>query len=234
MANMSTPPQPPPDLYERLTPKTKKKRTSARSAEGGRANFELKKLLPLPDDWKKKSEQTLEERLLRRTLKLTDTPGSGGACASGSASGKVSCKVEKKRKRSAGKVVIPRAEHKYELYEPLAALWTQYADGISNGATERTIGDRVLRMDLHGAQLEVVRSKDPGLVGKKGILVAETANTVLVVMREDRVVTIPKGVAVIRMVVGSHTVELMLPALAYRASERSARKLKKVKDSLLI
>ncbi len=120
------------------------------------------------------------------------------------------------------------------LYEPLAALWKQYVARAIGDGTHQNLGDRIVRMDLHGAPVEVVRSRDPGLVGVKGILIAETANTILVVTKKDRVLTIPKNITVIRFVVGTKIVELMLPALAFRASERSARKLKKAKTSILL
>jgi ribonuclease P protein subunit POP4 len=82
-------------------------------------------------------------------------------------------------------------------------------------------------MDLHGAEVEVVRARDPGLVGLRGILIIETANTILVVTRNNRVVTVAKNVAVVRVDVGARSFEIALPLLPYRASERSARKVKK-------
>lgn len=89
------------------------------------------------------------------------------------------------------------------------------------------MGDRLLRMDLHGAVVEVVKATDVGLVGVRGVLVAETANTIILVTEKNRAVTVPKRVAVIRICVAGKRVEMFLPALCYRASERSARKIKK-------
>lgn len=96
-----------------------------------------------------------------------------------------------------------------------------------SGEAISTWGDRILRMDLHGALVEVLRSRDPGLVAKTGILVAETANTVMLVTKQDRVLTLPKVVCLVAIKVADVSVELFLPALRFRASERSARKMKK-------
>lgn len=136
-------------------------------------------------------------------------------------------KSRRKGRPAAGKVVIPKAEQKYELYLPLMELWTDYASKLIKDDNVTNYGDRILRMDLHGAPVEVIRSRDPGLIGVKGILVAETANTILVVTEKDRALTIPKNVTVIRILFGRIAVEISLQALQFRASERAARKIKK-------
>lgn len=89
-------------------------------------------------------------------------------------------------------------------------------------------GDRVLRMDLHGADVHVVHSRDPTLLGVKGVLVAETANTIVVVTEQNRLIRIAKAVTIIRISLqNGKAVELKLSALRMRAAERSARKIKK-------
>lgn len=178
--------------------------------------------LPAPAHAALPRGERLDGKLRRRALQLTSNAP-------------VQKKPTKRARRpSVGKLVIPKAEQKYALYLPLAALWRSYAARTLAGAKPDTLGERVVRMDLHGAEIEVARSRDPSLVGVKGILVAETANTVLVATKKDRVLTLPKNVTVVRFDVGGKRVEVMLPALAFRASERSARKLKKSKISVLL
>lgn len=87
-------------------------------------------------------------------------------------------------------------------------------------------------MDLHGALIEVIKASDCGIVGVRGIVVAETANTVVVVTKRDRAIVIPKRVAVVQFMVGGDAVQLSLRGLAVRASERSAKKFKKKYVSL--
>lgn len=132
-----------------------------------------------------------------------------------------------KRARSS-KVVIPKKEQRYNIYVPLANLWRDYARNVVEGNGDiNTIGERIIRMDMHGAEIHVVRAKDPGLVGLCGILILETANTVQIITRKNRLVTVPKSSAVIEIRVDNRLFEIALPMLPYRASERSARKLKK-------
>lgn len=85
----------------------------------------------------------------------------------------------------------------------------------------------MVRMDLHGAYVEVVRARDVGLVGVNGVLVKETANTIVVVTKRDKAITVAKVAAVVRIEVLDLQVEVFLAGLRYRAAERSARKIKK-------
>lgn len=124
------------------------------------------------------------------------------------------------------KFLLSKDEHKYEIYEPLRKLWLDYAAQLYK-TYPTAFSEHVTRMDLHGAPLTVTRARDPGLVGLSGTLVAETANTIIVVTRRDHAVTIPKNVSVVSVRFNDVTVEIFLPALAFRASERSARKIKK-------
>lgn len=132
----------------------------------------------------------------------------------------------KRRRPNGNKIVLSAAEQKYDIYKPLLNLWIQYATKLRRDDIA-SFPSRVTRMDLHGAPVDVIRSKDPGLVGISGILIAETANTVMIITQKNKAVTVPKNVTVIRIKFDGVEVEILLPALAFRASERSARKIKK-------
>lgn len=132
----------------------------------------------------------------------------------------------KRGRPNGNKLVLPKAEQKYSIYIPLHEFWKQYASQLRHD-NPSAFADRVIRMDLHGALIKVVRSKVSSIVGKTGIVVAETANTLLIVTKEDRALTLPKNVCVIEIEVDDHRIELYMPALAFRPSERSARKVKK-------
>jgi ribonuclease P protein subunit POP4 len=84
-----------------------------------------------------------------------------------------------------------------------------------------------VRLDWHGAVVEVTRARDPGLIGIKGTLIIETANTILVITEGNRVITVPKAAALVAVTIANRRFEIALPMLPYRASERSARKFKK-------
>lgn len=191
---------------------------------GGRnerpASVSLPALLPFPPGAKIPTDEEINSKVRNRALLLE------GDAKPKQTKEKVE-KLRRKGRKTAGKVVIPKAEQRYELYVPLMQLWKDYASKLVAGDNIANSGDRVLRMDLHGAPIEVIRSRDPGLVGVQGILVVETANTVIVVTEQNKAKTIPKNISVIRLRFADVSVEISLPALQFRASERSARKIKK-------
>jgi ribonuclease P protein subunit POP4 len=184
--------------------------------------------LPVPSGLRAPDDDTLHARVRNRSLLLDSVKSEKDDRKTHEP--KLARRVvsrKSKRKARGGSVVVPEAEWKYDIYEPLAELWRSYADKVITGVDAVSAGDRVLRMDLHGAVVEVVRARDPGLVGLRGILIIETANTVLVVTKKNRVLTVPKNAAIIRVDFGEKSFEIALPMLPYRASERSARKVKK-------
>lgn len=135
-----------------------------------------------------------------------------------------------RRKRGGGggrRLVLGKDEQYFSLYEPLRRLWLEYARSLHAQDGGGGFAAKVLKMDLHGAPVRVDRANDPSLVGIQGILIAETANTVLVATKQDKVVTVPKNITVLHVLLDNLQIELYLPALAFRASERSARKIKK-------
>lgn len=175
-----------------------------------------------------------DSRVARRetypTTSEAPTPEVGAAGIKGGSSKRTGVKptprATKQGRPNKNKLILPKKEQKYSIYQPLHELWLQYARLLLKDDSAM-FADRVLRMDLHGAHITVVRSLDPGLVDHAGIVVAETANTLMIVTKKDRALTLPKNVTVVRLSFDDLSVEIFLPALAFRASERSARKIKK-------
>lgn len=206
---------------------------------GRAAELRISSLLPAPSGLSLPPDDALHARVRNRTLLLDKE--TAGRAASGAGSARRRKKAPPRWKAGAGvsssrkatrrargmKVCIPKAQQKYAIYEPLAKLWQGYAKGVVGGSSVANAGDRMLRMDFHGALVEIVRARDPGLVGVAGILVAETAGTIVVVGKMNRAVTVPKNAAIAAVNVGERRFEIALPMLPYRSSERSARKLKK-------
>ncbi|KAL4904966.1 hypothetical protein BDW74DRAFT_24586 [Aspergillus multicolor] len=62
-------------------------------------------------------------------------------------------------------------------------------------------GSKLVSADFHGAEMEVVRSRCPGRVGLKGIVVRDTKFTFVVVTAKDEMKTIPKEQTVFRFCV---------------------------------
>lgn len=131
----------------------------------------------------------------------------------------------------------------------LSALWRAYAaeavgppprsGGRPNAAATERWGERLARLDLHGAGVTVVAAADPGLVGVTGVVVAETEGLLRVVTTPGggrpggRVLALAKGVTVVEVAVpdggggADVRVRLVMPCLRFRASERSVRKFKR-------
>jgi ribonuclease P protein subunit POP4 len=100
---------------------------------------------------------------------------------------------------------VPKAEQKYSIYEPLHLLWCGYirevlglvkAEGEQGRAaqfvTPAGAGPMVASADLHGAMVEVVRSRCVSRVGLKGIVVRDTKFVFEVVTKGDVIKTVPK------------------------------------------
>lgn len=211
-----------------------------REAATHRPQMSVGSLLPVVDGAKLPPDEVLHSRVRNRTM-LLDKETNCEAEKSKRALKRPRWATEEKRtgrrpvvsnaaiKRArSSKIAIPHDQRRYEIYEPLAKMWQDYAKQVLGDGNMAQAGDRLLRMDLHGACVEVSRSLDPGLVGVAGILIVETANTVLVITRRNKLVTVTKSCAFLRFSVGiKNSFELALPMIPYRASERSARKVKK-------
>lgn len=232
-------------LYEPLADAAKGETSNTPASRN--APLSVTSLLPVPPGAAIPSDDTLHSRLRNRTLLLDKEAGVHAGTSApkskrprprwltegkGTGSRPIVSHKSTKRARSV-KIVIPKEERKYTIYEPLAKLWSDYATKAVGDGNMATAGDRLLRMDLHGAQVEVVRSLDPGLVGISGILIIETSNTVLVISKSNKLYNVPKNTSIVRFRVGESAYELALPLLPYRASERSARKVKKRHFSFL-
>lgn len=86
------------------------------------------------------------------------------------------------QKRSLGLLEIPKVQQKFPIYEPLHALWVGYMREIlgADGKGDRKpyvsaagAGAMLASADMHGAMVEVVRSRCVSRVGVKGIVVRD-------------------------------------------------------------
>ena len=85
---------------------------------------------------------------------------------------------------------------RYEALLPLHKLWRTYADRLLDGMQGRRDGaleELFYGMDYHGAQVQVVETKDLRLAGKQGIIVKDTPAALTFVTREDQLVFVPKS-----------------------------------------
>jgi ribonuclease P protein subunit POP4 len=104
------------------------------------------------------------------------------------------------QKRALGLIEIPKAQQKYEIYEGLHTLWAGYmaeilglgGEGGKAFVTPGSAGQQLASADMHGAIVEVVRSRCPSRVGLKGIVVRDTKFTFDVITAKNKVKAVPK------------------------------------------
>ncbi|XP_029702079.1 ribonuclease P protein subunit p29-like isoform X1 [Takifugu rubripes] len=151
-------------------------------------------------------------------------------------------KKEKVKRRSKGsrmnaaqkrrmKLFTIRPEHqRYELFLPLHHLWRQYITDVCSGlkptSSPQFLQQKLLKADLHGAVLSVVRSRCPSYVGTTGILVQEFKHVFKIITKENKVKVIPKRNSVFSLEMGGFTSFIYGSRFEQRASERSAKKFK--------
>jgi len=156
-----------------------------------------------------------------------------------------------KEKRQTGVHDLKPEEIKYDIYKGLNEMWNGYMlevlgytnNGevskvqIQRGTTAQGHGPLLASADFHGAEIEVVRSKDAGKIGIKGIVVRDTKSTFVVVTEKNELKTLPKKAAIFRYKVWlpttndsgqSRTVVLELHGSQFekRPAERASRQFK--------
>ncbi|KAK3175764.1 RNase P/RNase MRP complex subunit [Lecanicillium sp. MT-2017a] len=103
--------------------------------------------------------------------------------------------LSSRQKRELGHHDVPCSAQKYELYAPLKELWTGYAHELL-GSDVYTGGPaaaaKLSSAELHGAEAEVVRSRCPGRVGIKGIIVRDRKYVIEIVTPKRGLKMIPK------------------------------------------
>ncbi|KAJ2684663.1 RNase P/RNase MRP complex subunit [Coemansia spiralis] len=101
--------------------------------------------------------------------------------------------VTAKERRALRIYEIPSEAQKYANFLPLHRLWSQYIAGVVGDKTGEQMLGRVMRADMHGAQLSVTRAKCPNYVGVSGIVAQETKNVFRIITTDDRLLTVPKA-----------------------------------------
>lgn len=102
---------------------------------------------------------------------------------------------------------IKRAVITYEKLLPIASLWEQYAARLSG--TEQSIA----KMDLHGAEVTVVSSPDPGLIGATGRILKESYGALIIVSEDNTIRQINKNHTVINLKTPHGVFEMNLSAV---------------------
>ncbi|KAI9593303.1 Rof/RNase P-like protein [Syncephalis fuscata] len=132
-----------------------------------------------------------------------------------------------KQKRAAGIYKLPTDCNRYALFEPLHTLWTQYINEVYGTNTNpRMFLPKLLKADLHGSIMTVVRSRCPSYIGTTGIVIMETKNMFRIIDCRDRLTSIPKANSVFSLKVKDQDYTIYGSQFCYRAADRAAKKFK--------
>uniref|UniRef100_A0A2M4AZ71 Ribonuclease P protein subunit p29 n=1 Tax=Anopheles triannulatus TaxID=58253 RepID=A0A2M4AZ71_9DIPT len=143
-------------------------------------------------------------------------------------------KLSRREVKELGLYALPSDTVQYKDAVPLHRLWCGYFSKFfqSHGTPDVTdssynmIVASLLKADYHGAKVTVVRSKQPSVVGMKGIVVLDTKGTFKIVSKDNRLRTIPKNDSVFEIQSKENVVTLFGKHLNARPAERSVRKIK--------
>ncbi|KAJ1941487.1 hypothetical protein GGF37_003532 [Kickxella alabastrina] len=150
--------------------------------------------------------------------------------------------ITAKEKRALNIYEIPKEARRYDLFLPLNLMWNTYVDTLLAGKQQKTAaqmllsGDyknqqqmlgRLIKADMHGARVSVVRAKCPNFIGISGIVAQETKNVFKIITQEDTLAVVPKARCVFSLEFSSGAQCLIYgDQFAFRASERSSKKFK--------
>ncbi|PIA18845.1 RNase P subunit p29-like protein [Coemansia reversa NRRL 1564] len=146
-------------------------------------------------------------------------------------------RITAKEKRELKLYEIPEEARRYELFMPLNKLWSKYIEsllGNTNGDIHKAdtkhqqlLLGKLIKADLHGAKMSVVRARCPNFIGISGIMAQETKNAFKFITEDDRLVVVPKAHCVFAVKLPSDAQCLIYgDQFMFRASERASRKFK--------
>ncbi|KFG78840.1 putative ribonuclease P complex subunit Pop4 [Metarhizium anisopliae] len=148
--------------------------------------------------------------------------------------------LSSRERRKLGLYDIPKDGQKYSIYEPLYELWQGYAREILGRDIFRRGPEAAAKLasaELHGALTEVVRSRCPGRVGLKGIIVRDRKFVIEIITEKKGIKIIPKEGTTFRIEVRPETTqtatdskpfvfEVLGDQLMLRSADRANRKFK--------
>lgn len=132
---------------------------------------------------------------------------------------------------------LPTRQMKYTEALPLHNLWKGYMKehlGLNVGDRVPQVHDPgydafsklLVKTDLHGSKMSVIKSKCPTLVGISGIVVLDSKNVLKILGSDDRLRTVPKSECIFSMKFGNMDFTIFGKHLCIRPAERSVKKIK--------
>lgn len=102
--------------------------------------------------------------------------------------------MTRKEKSKLGILKCPTKDCSYADLSEFHNMWCEYISDLLNTSLGRTPGPgdclnyskHMSRADLHGAQMQVIKSKNPSLIGLAGICVCDNRDTFGIITKEDK------------------------------------------------
>lgn len=143
--------------------------------------------------------------------------------------------LTRKEKCKLGLLRLPKDGWNHEQLQPMRNMWIQYIRELFNwnrtapevGTTEfANFVTLVNKAEYIGADIEIVRSKVPSLVGKSGTIIMETKNSLQIITPESQLKTILKDAVIFEIAIDTLKLTIFGKRMVNRPSERSIKKFK--------
>lgn len=144
-------------------------------------------------------------------------------------------KMSRKQRRAMGLDKIPTEQCKYDIFSPLNQLWMDYINFVTEGMNSPTaIEQAILQCDLHGALVQVTKSKCPSFIGLKGIVIQETQQTFKIITQKDELKILPKSHSVFKFESSRFSIFIFGERFCIRSADRSTKKFKNANTLSLV
>ena len=143
-------------------------------------------------------------------------------------------KLGRKAIRSLNLYKISKTDQKYEKFLPLHQLWKNYIRKLYENKDGKVViraEDRILKVDLHGAEICVQNCKCKSFIGLKGIIVKETKNILEIILKNDTLKSIPKKETMFEICIHGYKLSIFGNSIIGRPGERLVKKFKTNYDS---
>lgn len=143
--------------------------------------------------------------------------------------------LTRKEKNKLGLLRLPKDGWNYTQLQSMRNMWLQYMRELFDwnkkvpevGTTEfANFVTIVNKAEYIGANINIVRSKVPSLVGKSGTIVMETKNSLRIVTPDSKLKTILKDAVIFQIQIDKLELTVFGKRLVNRPSERSIKKFK--------
>jgi len=194
-----------------MEPTPSRKNNGIKDADKGTVAFSLLSRAHSP----RTAERIFNEKIRQRKLHLKPTEADPAQQARRQARQLKLQKLKRKnkpaplsarQKRALMLYDIPKADQKFEIYEPLHRMWIGYIQEVlglreEGGMVSTADAAKLCSADFHGAEVEVVRSRCVSRVGVKGIVLKDSKFVFEVVTKKDVVKVLPKEHTIFRFTV---------------------------------